>query len=125
MTVKCYDYASSPATTDMPKKLFPTQATPSLVQERLTGWGRCIRNERLRQRITVADLCARIGIAEATLRRLERGDPGAAAGTYLTALLALGVFDELAPPLRASLAAPAAQRRVRPSRAERGDDDYF
>lgn len=109
----------------MPKKLFPTQATPTLVQERLTAWGRSIRNERLRLRITSADLCTRIGISEATLRRLERGDPGAAAGTYLTALLALGVFDEVAPPLRESLAAAARQRRVRLSREERGDDDYF
>lgn len=63
----------------MPKRLLDTASLPTLVQERLSIWGRCIRTQRLRQRIAAADFCVRIGISEATLRRLERGDPGAGA----------------------------------------------
>lgn len=46
---------------------------PTLVQERLVEWGRCVNVQRMRQRITATDLCRRLGISEATLRRLERG----------------------------------------------------
>jgi transcriptional regulator with XRE-family HTH domain len=112
----------------MPKKLLDTDSLPTLVQERLSTWGRCIRTQRLRQRITAADLCSRMGISEATLRRLERGDPGAGAGAFLTALLVLGVADEAAPPLPPLLWSDMTQRRVKPTRQERGakdDADYF
>ncbi|GGX83595.1 helix-turn-helix domain-containing protein [Massilia dura] len=110
----------------MPKKLSSSDVTPTLVQERLVAWGRSIRAARLKQRITVADLCERIGISEATLRRLERGDPGAAAGTYLTALLMLGLFDEAVPALHVSLGTVTGHR-VRRGKLERGEDDgdYF
>ncbi|WP_192805247.1 helix-turn-helix domain-containing protein [Noviherbaspirillum aerium] len=98
------------------------------MQERLSSWGRCIRTQRLRQRITAAELCTRIGISEATLRRLEQGDPGVGTGIYLTALLTLGVVDDAAPPLPPPLWSDLPQRRVRLSRQERGgedDADYF
>lgn len=112
----------------MPKKLLHTDTLPTLVQERLTTWGRCIHTQRLRQRVTAADLCARMSISEATLRRLERGDPGAGAGAYLAALLILGVLDEATPPLASSLWSDSPQRRVKLSRQERGseeDVEYF
>ena len=106
----------------MPKKLSDSDLIHTLVQERLFSWGKAVRAARLWQRITVADLCERVGIAQATLRRLERGDPGAAAATYLTALLVLGLFDQAVPQLPASLD-KAAGRRVRRSKLERGEDD--
>lgn len=110
----------------MPKKLLDTDSLPSLVLERLSTWGRAIHAQRVRQRITAADLCRRIGISEATLRRLERGDPGAGAGVYLTALLALGIADEATPPLAPSLWSDLQRRRTRLTRQEREDDaDYF
>lgn len=112
----------------MPKKLLETDALPTLVQERLSTWGRCIHTQRLRQRITAADLCERMHISEATLRRMERGDPGASAGAYLSALLILGVAHEATPPLAPSLWCDATHRRVKLSRQERGSDDdadYF
>lgn len=110
----------------MPRKHIDADVTPTLVEERVVTWGRAIHAARLRQRMTVADLCDRTRISEATLRRLERGDPAAATGKYLTALLVLGLFEEAVPPLHASLcAAPGV--RVRRTREERGgdDDDYF
>lgn len=111
----------------MPKKLSHAASWPTLTQERLTAWGRAIRAQRLRQRITAADLGARLGISRATLRRLEQGDPGAAAGAYLTALLALGLADQATPALPAELWQGGHGERVKLSRQEKGgdDDDYF
>jgi transcriptional regulator with XRE-family HTH domain len=106
----------------MPTKLSDTDITPTLVQERLVAWGRFIRAARLQKRITVAGLCERLGISEATLRRLERGDPGAAAGTYLRALQTLGLIDRAVPLLPASLGAAAGQR-VRRTKQQQDDDD--
>lgn len=44
-----------------------------------------------------------MGISRTTLLRLEKGDPGAGAEAYLTALLALGVLDQAAPALPLAL----------------------
>ncbi|WP_423681799.1 MULTISPECIES: hypothetical protein [unclassified Undibacterium] len=112
----------------MPKKLLNTDTVPTLVRERLSTWGRCIHTQRLRQRITAADLCARMSISEATLRRMERGDPGTAAGAYLSALLILGVMDETTPALASTLWSDTPHRRVKLSRQEQGgeeDAEYF
>lgn len=111
----------------MPRKLSHAASWPTLTQERLVTWGRTIRAQRLRQRITAADLCARLGISRATLRRLEQGDPGAAAGAYLTALLALGLAEQATPTLPAGLWQGGHGERVKPGRHEKGgdDDDYF
>ncbi|RZJ83854.1 MAG: XRE family transcriptional regulator [Massilia sp.] len=111
----------------MPKKLTTTETWPTLVQERLRTWGRCIRTQRLRQRITVDDLSERCGISKTTLLRLERGDAGAGAGAYLTALLALGVLDGAAPTLPAELWQGDFGQRVKLSQQEKGgaDVEYF
>jgi hypothetical protein len=113
----------------MPKKLSTAAMWPTLVQERLTEWGRCIHTQRLQQRITVADLCQRLGISEPTLRRLERGDPGAGAGAYLNALLVLGMSDEATPALRPQLWQATLGKRVKRTRQEKeagsADADYF
>jgi hypothetical protein len=108
----------------MPKKLRKPEATPSLVHERLVMWGRCIRTQRVGQRILASDLCARIGIAEATLRRLERGDPGASAAVYLSALMVLGVLDFAAPALDAQLWSADPHSRVRNTSEGTADEDF-
>lgn len=111
----------------MPKKLTSTEIWPTLIRERLSIWGKCIRTQRLRQRISVADLSARIGVSRTTLLRLEQGDPGAGAGAYLTALLALGVVDRAAPALPAELWQGDFGQRVKLSQQEKGgaDAEYF
>ena len=112
----------------MPKKLSNVDTVPTLVRERLSTWGRCIHTQRLRQRITAADLCVRMSISEATLRRMEKGDPGTAAGAYLAALLILGVFEDAIPVLVPALWSDSPQRRVKLSQQERGcevDAEYF
>lgn len=111
----------------MPKKLSTTETWPTLVLERLRVWGLCIQTQRLRQRITVADLSSRMGISRATLLRLEKGDPGAGAGAYLTALLALGIADHAVPTPPSDLWQGDYGQRVKLSKQEQtgGDDDYF
>jgi transcriptional regulator with XRE-family HTH domain len=111
----------------MPKKLSTDEAWPTLVQERLVTWGKCIHAQRLQQRITGADLCARLGISRATLRRLEQGSPDASAGAYLTALLVLGLADHATPALPAAFWQGDHGQRVKLSQQEKGSDDagYF
>ena len=111
----------------MPKKLTSTETWPTLVQERLSVWGRCIRAQRLRQRVTVADLSTRLGVSKTTLLRLEKGDPGAGAGAYLTALLVLGIADQAVPALPAQLWQGDFGQRVKLSQQEKGgaDAEYF
>ena len=90
-------------------------------------WGKCIHAQRLRQRITGADLCARMGISRATLRRLEQGSPDVSAGAYLTALLVLGLADQATPALPVALWQREHGQRVKLSRQEKESDDagYF
>lgn len=108
----------------MPKKLRKPETTPSLVQERLVVWGRAIRAQRVAQKILASDLCARIGISDATLRRLERGDPGASAAIYLTAMMIVGLLDFAVPALDPQFwsSHPQARARILPGTP---DDDNF
>ena len=111
----------------MPKKLSKPETWPTLVQERLTSWGKCINTQRLRQHIPAADLSARLGISRSTLLRLEKGDPGASAGAYLSALLVLGIIDQAAPALPAELWQGDFGQRVKLPLQAKGNTeaDYF
>lgn len=104
----------------MPKKTLPTASAPILVTERLQVWGRCIQVQRSVQRVTAAELARRSGVSLATLKRIETGDPGVAAVSYLTALAALAMLDTLVPPAPAWLQTAPVGMRVRLSRRERG-----
>jgi transcriptional regulator with XRE-family HTH domain len=106
----------------VPKKLLRSDTVPTLVLERLTIWGRTIHAQRTLQRITAADLCARMSISEATLRRMEQGDPGTGVGAFLSALLILGVMEEAAPALATSLWLDPPGRRVRRRGQEKNQD---
>lgn len=108
----------------MPKKLTPDEAVPTLLQERLTLWGRCIRAQRLSQRITSPELAQRMNISRATLQRLERGDPGASATNYLRAFFVLGILDEIAPSPSMTLWQEPASRRVVHARSKVDDDEF-
>lgn len=108
----------------MPKKLRAVSAVPPLIAQRLEIWGRCIRAQRVSQHIPAVDLCTRLGISDATLRRMEHGDPGTGAATYLTALWILGVLDTAVPPLDPVYWAVDPSARARTSKSQ-ADDDYF
>jgi transcriptional regulator with XRE-family HTH domain len=108
----------------MPKKLLPPEAVPTLVLERLHMWGSCIKKQRIAQKIQANDLCRRMGISDATLRRLERGDPGAGVGIFLCALLVLGVLDQTAPTLDNALWNFPVGSRVRHTKTDGDDVDF-
>lgn len=108
----------------MPRKNLPRNALPTLVQERLQAWGAVIRSQRMAQRLRVIDLCERMEISEATLRRLERGDAGAGAELYLSAFRILGMLDDLAPLPPPDLLLKDPPQRVRVTSKE-DDGEYF
>lgn len=106
----------------MPAKLLPPEQLPSLVQERLRSWGAVVKTQRIVQRMKASELCARVGISDATLRRMERGDPAVGIGLFLSALLVLGMLDDIAPLPRPEFrVAPAGQRVKLPKYTE---DDF-
>ncbi|MDE0361573.1 MAG: helix-turn-helix domain-containing protein [Rhodospirillaceae bacterium] len=53
--------------------------------------GAIIRRERRRQELTQQQLGARIGLRQATISKLERGEPATRLRTLLDALTALGL----------------------------------
>jgi transcriptional regulator with XRE-family HTH domain len=110
----------------MPKKLLSAPEVPTLILERLSTWGRCIRKQRIAQHIRADDLVQRMGIARTTLRRMERGESGVAVDLYLNALLILGAFELAVPPLPNSLwEMPSELGRARLPSMPESDDDYF
>lgn len=106
----------------MPKKLVSEPFLHPNINARLAVWGRCVRVQRVRQKIKAVDFCLRIDISESTLRRLESGDPSVAAGTYLAALNALGLMDAVVPMPSAAWFEGSPNARVS---GLGGDDDYF
>lgn len=108
----------------MPRKLSSDEAVPTLLQERLALWGRCIHAQRLSRRITSPELAQRMNISRATLQRLERGDPGASATHYLRAFFVLGILDDIAPSPPVMLWTEPAARRVVHPRGTARDDDF-
>src|SRR3546814_11807289 len=81
----------------MPRKLKKIPVLHPNILARLKAWGRCIRLQRVRQKIKAADFCPRIEVSESTLRRIEAGDPSVNVGSYLSALIALALLDFLTP----------------------------
>lgn len=76
----------------------PAELQPDYVPKiRLNFWGRCIRAQRVDQRLKAKDLCRELGLSEATLRRIEKGDPMVAVISYLKAMGRLGILTRLVP----------------------------
>lgn len=66
---------------------------PALVQ--LSALGERLRLARRRRRITAVLFSERMGVSRETLRRLEKGDPSIAIGTYMRALRVLGLDSDI------------------------------
>lgn len=76
---------------------------PSKLRRALLKCGEDISVARRRRRITKRMMAERLGVALTTYDRIERGDPGVAMGTYMMALLVLGLgipLSELIDPRR-------------------------
>lgn len=57
--------------------------------------GERIRLARLRRRIPMVELAARVGVSRPTLLRLERGDASVSLAVLVRVLSVLGLLDEL------------------------------
>jgi transcriptional regulator with XRE-family HTH domain len=76
---------------------------PAAVEDALKRLGRNIRTARLRRKLRIEDVAARIGASRFTVADLEKGKPGTSAAAYFGALWALGLLEqaqELADPDR-------------------------
>src|SRR5262249_1225319 len=74
----------------------PGAALPLPVVRALRKLGHDIRDARRRRRIPVAIASERASISKTTWLKVEKGDPGVWAGTYVTALFVLGLVDRVA-----------------------------
>lgn len=89
----------------MPKNAPALSALPPAAAQALRGLGENLAIARLRRRESQRQWAGRLGCSVPTLIRLERGEPGVAAGLYTTALWLIGRVGGLA-----GLAAPADDR---------------
>src|SRR5438128_1643819 len=71
------------------RPLFPS------TQRRAEELGERLRLARLRRRMTLADLAARVGTTRSTLSRLERGDLSVSVGLLARVLGVLGLEPDL------------------------------
>ena len=101
----------------MPKQPQALAEMPPAVHALLRELGSHLTLARKRRRESLKTRAGRIGVSQPTLARMERGDPGVAAGIYATALWMIGRG-----PAIAELAAPqfdlgALEQEVRVARA--------
>ena len=68
---------------------------PAPLKTAMRKLGGDLRDARLRRRIPAAIMAERAGISRTTLLKVEKGDPGVAAGTYAAVLFVLGLLDRL------------------------------
>ena len=50
---------------------------------------------RRRRRLTIEDMCVRVGISKQTYQRIERGDPTVSMGAYVATLFSFGIGDAI------------------------------
>src|SRR5215467_7896265 len=71
----------------------PSRNLPLPVVRALRKLGHDIRDARRRRRIPVAIAAQRASISKTTWLKVEKGDPGVLAGTYVTVLFILGLVE--------------------------------
>jgi len=72
----------------MTKRTLPTFP---VVLKQLEALGERLRLARMRRKLAVDLFAERMGVSRETLRRMEKGDPTIAIGTYVRALRVLGL----------------------------------
>src|SRR5262245_12080280 len=72
-----------------------SRSLPLPVVRALRKLGHDIRDARRRRRIPVAIAAQRASISKTTWLKVEKGDPGVLAGTYVTALFILGLVERV------------------------------
>lgn len=99
----------------MPKKTYSPAEISVEIQEHVKMWGSAVKNQRIAQRQTAAQLAEQIKVSKPTISRLEKGDPGISVGTYLSALFFLGLRAAATPSLKHSLWQDESRQRMRPT----------
>jgi transcriptional regulator with XRE-family HTH domain len=107
----------------MSKRVPENVPIPLPVIELLQRWGRAIRAQRQLRKIPMRDFAHRINVSLNTLQRIERGEHSVQAGTYLTAMITLGIIEQLCPPPHDLIMQSSAERVRAPML--KNDDDYF
>jgi transcriptional regulator with XRE-family HTH domain len=69
-------------------------AFPSVLKQ-LAAFGERLRLARVRRKLATELFAERLGVSRETLRRLEKGDPTIAIGTYMRALRVLGLDQDI------------------------------
>jgi DNA-binding XRE family transcriptional regulator len=69
---------------------------PAKLRRGLKKFGEDIGVARRKRRLTVAMMAERVGVAESTYLRAEKGDPKVALGVYAMVLFVLGFGDAIA-----------------------------
>lgn len=92
--------------------------------------GQLVREARVDQALTAADLAARAGISRALLSRIERGDPGCSIGAVfeVAAICGVPLFNQEQRLLTAHLAMQQEKMALLPkavrTRFKRAKDDF-
>jgi transcriptional regulator with XRE-family HTH domain len=79
----------------MPRTAKSFHQLPAAVETALREVGQAIRVARIRRRQSAQDFASRLAVTLPTLRKLERGDPGVAVATFVSALWLIGLLDRL------------------------------
>ena len=72
-----------------------TTSVLPLTEKLLQDFGERIRLARLRRRLPAKQVAERAGMTEVTLRKIERGQPSATVGAYLSVLQVLGLQSDV------------------------------
>jgi transcriptional regulator with XRE-family HTH domain len=79
----------------MPRTNKSFQQLPGSVSDALVELGTAVRVGRIRRRLSAQDFASRLGVTLPTLRKLERGDPGVAVATFVTAIWLIGLLERM------------------------------
>ena len=72
-----------------------SKAPPAAVEKALLLLGQNIRTARLRRKMRLEDLAQRVGISRYVMSDIEKGKPSTAIASYLGALWALGLIEDM------------------------------
>jgi transcriptional regulator with XRE-family HTH domain len=107
----------------MSKRVPEDNPIPLPVVDLVQRWGKSIRAQRQARKIPMRDFAHRINVSLNTLQRIERGEHSVQAGTYLTAMMTLGIMEQFCPAPDTSLMHSSVERVRSPT--SKDNDDYF
>lgn len=107
----------------MSKRVPKDTPIPLPVADLVQRWGKTIRAQRQARKIPMRDFAHRINASLNTLQRIEHGEHSVQTGTYLTAMMTLGIMEQFCPTPDTSFMQSSVERVRLP--ASKDNDDYF